>query len=458
MPARRTVIRSLAAAGAAVLATVAIAVPTLAGSAAAEPSGGLSITGETAPVHDPSLFIDEGTGTWYVYSTGEVGRAGGGTILTWSSDDGGVTWERGDNVWDEIPAWIDAEFSDGELPDNLWAPELYEHDGTYYLYYSASRFGTNTSVTALATNTTLDPDDPAYEWVDQGPVISSPQTIADGKEFNAIDAGIVEDADGTPYIAIGSHWYGIFLVELEWPSGKPVAGALEDAAHLVDRFAPGNRVEAPFIEEHDGWYYLFVSFDACCQGAASTYHVAVGRSSSVTGPYLDQDGRDMLGGGGTTLLDTHGAVVGPGGQSVADGVLAFHYYDAANAEIPYFPRLGLQRLEWVDGWPVADETADPAAIVTAPQDASARKNRSAEFTVEVTGSPAPVVTWETSSDGGATWTAAAGSRAQRAVDGTAAYGIDRVRGDLLVRAVVENAHGLARSDPAALAVGRPGRS
>ncbi|MDI6944293.1 glycoside hydrolase family 43 protein [Microbacterium barkeri] len=424
------------------------------------PTGGISVTGQTAPIHDPSLFIDESDGTWYVYSTGEVGRANGGTIQTWSSHDEGVTWEYDGNVWDEIPTWIDDHFADGALPDNLWAPELYEHDGTYYLYYSASRFGTNTSVTALATNTTLDPDDPDYAWVDQGPVIASPQPIAGGKEFNAIDAGIIEDADGTPYMAIGSHWYGIFLVEIAWPSGKPVPGALENAVHLVDRFAPGNRVEAPFIEEHDGWYYLFVSFDACCQGADSTYHVAVGRSRSVTGPYLDKDGRDMLGGGGSTLLDTHGAIVGPGGQSVDDGVLAFHYYDAANEEIPYFPRLGLHRLAWEDGWPVVDQTAGLPEIAVQPDDATARRNGSAQFAIEVSGAPAPVVTWETSADGGETWQPAAGSTAQLATDGSAAYRIEKARSEsdgLLVRATVENAHGRVQSDVAQLSVAKPGR-
>ena len=42
----------------------------------------------------------------------------------------------------------------------------------FYLYYSASTFGSNDSITALATNTTLDPSDPDYTWVDRGPVIS----------------------------------------------------------------------------------------------------------------------------------------------------------------------------------------------------------------------------------------------------------------------------------------------
>ena len=52
-------------------------------------------------------------------------------------------------------------------------PRSIEHDGTYYLYYSASTFGSNRSVIGLTTNTTLDPDDPDYGWVDQGEVSRS---------------------------------------------------------------------------------------------------------------------------------------------------------------------------------------------------------------------------------------------------------------------------------------------
>ncbi|MFE6969308.1 arabinan endo-1,5-alpha-L-arabinosidase [Isoptericola sp. NPDC057653] len=426
------------------------------------PAAGLSVAGETAPVHDPALVVDD-DGTWRVYSTGLVHRENGGTVQMWSSHDDGVTWAYDGTVWDEIPAWIDERFAgpdgQGVLPDNLWAPEVYEHDGTYYLYYSASRFGTNTSVTALATNTTLDPDDPDYDWVDQGPVISSPADIAGGKTFNAIDAGIVEGADGTPYMAIGSYWYGVFLVELEWPGGTLAPGALENATHLVDRFVPGNPVEAPYVYAHDGWYYLFVSYDACCRGLDSTYKIAVGRSRDVTGPYLDKDGKDMLGGGGTVLLESHGAAVGPGGQSVSDGVLAFHYYDAANEAVPGFPTLGLQRLGWQDGWPVVDQAVAAPVVNAGPRDQRVRARQPATFRVEVTGVPVPVVTWETSADDGATWVAAPGAAA-RASGGVARWTIkhpDAAQDGALVRAVVANAHGTVRSDPAALAVVAPGR-
>ncbi|MDT0166316.1 glycoside hydrolase family 43 protein [Actinotalea sp. AC32] len=406
---------------------------------AALPTGGLSVTGETAPIHDPALVVEGDT--WHVFSTGLVNRENGGTVQHWISRDAGVSWEYVGTIWPEIPAWIDER-----IPgvDNLWAPEVHEHDGTYYLYYSASTFGSSTSLTALATATTLDPEDPAYGWTDQGEVVSSPVVgLPDGKTFNAIDAGIVEDADGTHWMAIGSYWYGIWLVELDWPSGKPVEDWQETAVNLADRFVPGNPIEAPYIYEHDGWYYLFVSFDACCAGGDSTYKVAVGRSRDVTGPYLDQEGRDMFGGGGTVILEEHGAIVGPGGQSVDDGVLAFHYYDALAEEVPYFPTLGLQRLAWVDGWPVVDQTVEPAAVVGQPQDT--QPGRAAVLEAEVTGTPAPVARWQVSDDG-ATWTDVT---VERVHDGTTTLRVPTrdVVGDRQWRVVVENPHGTATSEP-----------
>lgn len=417
--------------------------------------GGKSVVGQTSPIHDPALIIDD-DGTWYVYSTGLVNRENGGTIQVWSSHDEGTTWEYTGTVWEQIPAWIDEHFSDGELPGNLWAPEIYEHDGTYYLYYSASRFGGNNSLTALATNTTLDPEHPDYEWVDQGLVVSSPATGLDpnnpGKTFNAIDAGIVEGEDGKPYMAIGSFWYGIFLVPIEWPSGKPVENWQSQTVNIADRFMPGNPIEAPYITKNGDYYYLFVSFDSCCRGGNSTYKIAVGRSKSVKGPYLDKDGRDMFGGGGTVVLDAHGAITGPGGQSVFGDYLAFHYYDGANKDIPFFPTLGVQKIHWVDGWPEFDQTVDLPKVTQAPEPAAAVVGGKATFRAEASGTPAPVAQWETSADDGATWQPVENQpRTLNAADGLrrsqlTLKHLTAGQDGLLVRAVFSNAHGSSTTD------------
>ncbi|WDF33433.1 glycoside hydrolase family 43 protein [Arthrobacter agilis] len=429
--------------------------------------GGKSVVGETSPIHDPALVIDD-DGTWYVYSTGLVARENGGTIQTWSSTDEGTTWEYRGTVWDRIPAWIDERFSDGALPENLWAPEIYENDGTYYLYYSASRFGTSTSLTALATNTTLDPEDPEYEWVDQGLVVESPVTGLDpgnpGKTFNAIDAGIVEDADGNPYMSIGSFWYGIFLVPLEWPTGKPVEDWQAQTVNLADRFIPGNPIEAPYIMERDGYYYLFTSFDFCCRGADSTYKIAVGRSESISGPYLDKEGRDMFGGGGSILMESHGAMNGLGGQSVFGDYLAFHYYDGGNTAAPYIPTLGLQKMGWEDGWPTVDQTVDLPELVAAPTAVAVRDGHRARLTASATGTPEPVAVWESSDDDGATWQPAEVTQtAERTADGTYSSTAEirkasRADDGRLFRATFSNPHGSVTTDSVELTVDpKPGK-
>lgn len=312
-------------------------------SGCAAPVAPVAVTGDIS-THDPAFVAGKNGDPSFVYSTGN-GQVADGNIQIRRSDDG-VDWEYVGEVWQEKPGWLEVAVPD---VDNLWAPELYEHDGTWYLYYSASLFGTNTSVIALATNTTLDPNDAEYEWVDKGQVISSV-----GTDFNAIDPAIVEDDKGTPSMAFGSFSSGIQLVELEWPSGLRADDA--EPTLLADRRTAANAIEAPALIPHDGYFYLFVSRDFCCRGADSTYNIVVGRSESVAGPYLDANGAELLDDGGTPLLGTDGSRVGPGGQSVSGDILAFHYYDADNAGAF---RLGLIPLRWVDGWPTVSWGTSP---------------------------------------------------------------------------------------------------
>lgn len=300
--------------------------------------------------HDPALVAGTADHDWFVYSTGDVQKGFGAPQIRRSTD--GETWEYVGTAWDkpEDVAWVYDEVSG---VTNFWAPELIEHDGTWYLYYAASTFGSNNSVIGLMTSPTLDPDDPAYGWTDQGMVWRS---TAGESTYNAIDAGVITDADGTPWMSFGSFWGGIQLIELEWPSGKPVAGA--EPTMIAHRNTPTNAIEAPYLAYRDGYYYLFVSRDSCCQGTESTYSIAVGRSESVTGPYLDRWGNDMRYNGGDELLSTRGSMIGPGGQSYSDGYLALHYYDGDNGGDF---RLEIRKLSWTeDGWPVAWTAAELA--------------------------------------------------------------------------------------------------
>jgi arabinan endo-1,5-alpha-L-arabinosidase len=98
---------------------------------------------------------------------------------------------------------------------------------------------------------------------------------------------------------------------------------------------------------------LFVSFDSCCQGANSTYNVRVGRSDSLTGPYVDRDGVPMTEGGGTLILSEYDRWKGPGhnGILIKDGDywMVYHAYDSKQNGTP---KLRIESLSWdEEGWP-----------------------------------------------------------------------------------------------------------
>lgn len=86
----------------------------------------------------------------------------------------------------------------------------------------------------------------------------------------------------------------IRLVELDPATGKRVEGN-EPINIAID-------CEATDLIYRNGWYYLLGTHGTCCDGPNSTYNIVVGRSRKVTGPYIDNMGRDMLEGGGKWCL------------------------------------------------------------------------------------------------------------------------------------------------------------
>jgi arabinan endo-1,5-alpha-L-arabinosidase len=104
---------------------------------------------------------------------------------------------------------------------------------------------------------------------------------------------------GQWWIAFGPLWDGIKLQRLADLS------ELVGEIHSLARRHPDvgfNPIENPQIFRK-GKNYLLTSRDFCCQGVDSTDKVAVGRSTSVTGPYVDRDGVPLTEGGGTVILE-----------------------------------------------------------------------------------------------------------------------------------------------------------
>ena len=303
---------------------------------AQQPAGNLE--GDIRQVHDPSI-IKEGN-TYYIFST----RAG---IAIRCSNDM-MHWRLCGDVFAHLPEWA---VKDVPGLRGLWAPDVSYFNGKYHLYYSVSTFGSNRSSIGLATNATLDQSSEKYRWVDEGKVLSS----YPADDWNAIDPNLVLDENDQPWLAFGSFWGGIKLRKLERTTGK-LTVTDQNLYSLASRpRTPGTpgAIEAPNIIRKQSYYYLFVSFDFCCRGKDSTYNIRVGRARSITGPYVDREGKPMMDGGGTLVIAGGGRWAGPGHCSVLqENKIAWLIYHAYDTEWHGVATLRIAALQWdSEGWP-----------------------------------------------------------------------------------------------------------
>jgi arabinan endo-1,5-alpha-L-arabinosidase len=285
-------------------------------------------------IHDPSTIVKCKNEYWIFYT----GRG----IPSYHSKDL-VTWESGPRVFTNAPAWTEQAVP-AHYGTYYWAPDVIYLGDHYLLYYAISTFGKQVSAIGLATNPTLDPNDSKFQWTDQGMIIQS--TTNDN--FNAIDPAISQDGDGKVWMAFGSFWSGIKLVELNPKTNKRIApdSTLYSLAHF-------DSIEASYICRHENYYYLFVNWGLCCKGINSTYNIRVGRSNKITGPYFDKAGVDLLADGGSLFLDSSGSFIGPGHAGIiSEGEtnwFSCHFYDGTQAGRS---TLAIFSLRWnTNGWP-----------------------------------------------------------------------------------------------------------
>lgn len=307
--------------------------------------GTLSPTQKT-PVHDPAM-IQQGN-TYYLFCTGP------GIVVFTSTDL--KNWKKEKPVFDSAPKWA-VEAVPG-FKGHFWAPDISYHNGKYYLYYSVSAFGKNTSCIGITINQTLNPSSPDYKWEDQGKVI---QSVPGRDMWNAIDANLIVDEKNIPWLSFGSFWNGIKLVKLDknltsvaQPQEWYTIANRPRKFELPDSSAGNAAIEAPFILKKNNYYYLFTSRDYCCRGEKSDYKVVVGRSEKITGPYLDKNGISMTADGGSVVVEGdnkqwygagHNAVCHFNGQDY----IVYHGYDVTDKGKS---KLIIHPLGWDnDGWP-----------------------------------------------------------------------------------------------------------
>jgi|TARA_B100000315_G_scaffold202283_1_gene194930 arabinan endo-1,5-alpha-L-arabinosidase len=345
-------------------------------------------------VHDPTT-IRNFDGKYMLFST-TGGSDDKGIKARYYSAEKGI-WLAANDVLSEknTPEWLKSLYPDNR--EKFWAPDLPFPDRKI-MYFSTWSFSGQDGVAsigrAVGTGTT-----PNIDWVDDGkPVVSTDKYTYDNGGPCAIDPSVFEDYVGHLWLSFGSHglegapgYGGIWIVELDPETGHiPVSAdpvwtpknpAYTHLANYGDTEYTENNVEAPFIYKNNGFYYLFVNWDRCCNGVDSDYRILVGRSKSPIGPYMDKTGKSMFDGGGSLVLESEGRFIGPGHAGIFQDeagkyCFSFHYYDS---EDDGRAKLGLRELVWNDNWPVvtsktykltefAFETSLPAGLTRPPHD------------------------------------------------------------------------------------------
>lgn len=280
---------------------------------------------------DPSI-IRAPDGKYYMYTTADDWGDGHGVrnMSIFTSFDL-VNWMYVGDVFTDRPAW----HAPGKL---AWAPDVHVSNGRYNLYYALN----DVSNPCIGLATASSPTGP---WTDLGRAV-----------FCAHDVGVAGTIDpfvwddGASKTMIVGNFRGVYAIALN-ADGSAAAGK---PVQIAD-----NRFEGPFVEYRNGYYYLYVSAGNCCNGANAAYRVLVGRSTSLTGPYVDRKGQDLNNGGGELVLAGSDAWAGPGHNTVVtddagDSWIVYHAIPRNNLTLPSGAqrREGMiDRIVWVNDWP-----------------------------------------------------------------------------------------------------------
>lgn len=310
-------------------------------------------------VHDPSIFIDtkDGEKTYYVFGT-HITQAKSTDLNDWSvpkRNNGYVNMDNnviyGDTQTNLSETFKWAGFNDADSTNgyNLWAPDVIYNEnfewedgttGAYLYYYSASSTWRRSAIGVMASTDIEGP----YTYVDT--IIYSGFTKVDstdgserninyvnthldelikdkvidgfndkwvrksGKEYNtdyapnALDPTVFRSKDGTLHMVYGSWSGGIYLLELDEATGRPIYPGQDSETsdgRIVDRYfgtklaggfhRSGEGSYITYSEESDS-YYLFLTYGGLASDGG--YNMRMFKSKEVDGPYVDAKGNRPL--------------------------------------------------------------------------------------------------------------------------------------------------------------------
>ncbi|HZV36260.1 MAG TPA: family 43 glycosylhydrolase [Verrucomicrobiae bacterium] len=200
-----------------------------------------------------------------------------------------VNWEQMGVVFEHRPAWASG---------NFWAPEIWQHNGRYYVYYVGRENGGPLAV-AVATA-----DKASGPYTDHGPIVA--------QEQGSIDPAPCVDENGHLYLIWKDDNNSRRQQTTIWAQrltddGLKVTGQPTALIHN-DVDWEGNLVEGPYMLHRGNYYYLFYSGSGCC-GPGCNYALGMARSHSLLGPWEKNPRNPILLGNDVWKCPGHGSIV-----------------------------------------------------------------------------------------------------------------------------------------------------
>lgn len=242
-------------------------------------------------------------------------------------------WRQVGNILDR-PSQLSVRAGIDGASGGIYAPTIRFHDGRYWMI--------TTNIHDVSRgHLIVSADNPAGPWSE--PVYTT--------GIVGIDPDLAWDDAGRCFLT----WSDVMRGGISQVEVDPVSGGVLSEAVELWRGTGGAHAEGPHLYSHEGWWYLLVS-----EGGTHTGHmVTVARSREIAGPYESNPANPILTHRSTSLpvqATGHADFV-----ELADGSWAMvHLGIRQRGSFPRWHTNGRETfligIDWVDGWPVVDET------------------------------------------------------------------------------------------------------